>query len=137
MPSLEVAEHHIALDDEILFVRLRGPLRLPQAQALLAFATDQVKRLPGFFLLLDLRSMGSPPDADSRRLLVQWTKERPPLAAAAFGGNPIVRALATLAIRASSLLSKQDRPLHFFADEAQARDWFAEQRRRSVAASPL
>jgi hypothetical protein len=81
--------------------------------------------------LVDISQLASV-RSDDREAAYRETLTIPFRGTAVIGANPTLRIVLDLAFRALRLISKQDHPLRFFADEAAARAWLAE--RRAVVA---
>ncbi len=74
---------------------------------------------------------------DARQYTAQWYRRLNPRGASAIvGATPAMRLITTLLIRAVNLLYKQNNPVAFFEQEAEARAWLEEQVIRLRPAPP-
>lgn len=122
----------VRLEDDLVFVELRGRMTVAAAEALAGIYESTVKRKGYILILIDIEDsvlLGADPRA--RRILVDWNKQYSrTLAAAAFGGRAAVRVMLTLMNNAVRVLSGHAQPFQIFKTEAQARTFLAEQRAR-------
>lgn len=121
------------MEGDIAHVWLKGKLNIREARLLLSLAEREIGTLKGFFLLLDMQHSGDPPEAEARHVLVEWTRKHPPIGAAVVGGNSLMRALITLAAKATATFSNRAAPPRFFATEAQALSWFEQLRAEGLS----
>lgn len=131
----DVSGHRLTMAGDIAQVTLNGLLRGQEARALLALTEQEIKRLNGFFLLLDVRTMSEPPDNEARHVLVEWSKRHPPVGAAVVGANMLMRTLVTLAARSTTTFSNRVVPPRFFSVPEEALAWFSELRAVQVRPS--
>lgn len=119
-----VGPHFSELEGDIVWVILRGVITGEQAPRLIGIRAEEIARLGGYFIIIDVRECHEPPEPEARQILMDWTKAHPPLGTAVIGGNFLIRTFATLANRAVSFLSKQPTPMRFFSSPEEGLGWF-------------
>lgn len=141
-----VGKHLYYLQDDVLVIKTRGALELPDAQWLMATAEALVKE-NGYSLLLGDVSAGVSIPPEVRRWIGEWHKSHPHAASAgsaiAFGANPVVSTLLRLINSGVRLLGISNGDLVFARNEADAwviatqrRKLWQERVRRAAAAGP-
>lgn len=123
-----MGRHCFLIEGDVVRVWLKGALSAEHARYMLAVVDQEIRRLPFYFLLLDIREAHEPPELGARNVLVEWTKKNPPRAAAVVGGSFLLRTFVTLAAKATVTLARRPGPPRFFAHEDEALSWFAQQR---------
>lgn len=125
-----VGPHYVGFEGDILWVILRGPLVIEQAQRFVGTIGGESPQMAAYFMVIDVQESHTPPEPEARRYLMDWTKTYPPIGTAVIGGNVLMRTFGTLANRALNLLSNRNTPMRFFATPAEGIKWFGELRNK-------
>ena len=127
-----VGKHLYYLQDDVLVMKTRGALELPDAQWVMATAEAFVQK-NGYSLLLGDVSAGMSISPEVRRWIGEWHKSHPQAAsdgtAIAFGANPIVSTLLRLINSGVRLLGISNGDLAFARNEADAWAILAQRRK--------
>ncbi|HRI54022.1 MAG TPA: hypothetical protein PLW65_27975 [Pseudomonadota bacterium] len=127
-----VGKHLYYLQDDVLVMKTRGALELPDAQWVMATAEALVQK-NGYSLLLGDVSAGMSISPEVRRWIGEWHKSHPQAAsdgtAIAFGANPIVSTLLRLINSGVRLLGISNGDLALARNEADAWAILAQRRK--------
>ncbi len=115
--------------DGVVFLKYFGALTLGEMQQVVTLVTPHLKPGQEIFMLFDVNEASSIEPA-ARKLGMQWLTDIKLAGAANFGGSILSRAAAEMIINALRLLHKVEVPLTFLKNEADARAWIAEIRKR-------
>lgn len=130
--SRQIGMHHVEIDGDILFMKYKGDLSLPEMEELIALL-EQTFAGRTYYAILDYSEMASV-DAAARKRISAWTSERSSFSGAAiYGASMTMRAITALVQSAIRLLSKKYIPVVFVKNEEQARACVAEIRQRAQA----
>lgn len=122
--SRQLGLHTVKQDGDLLFIILRGPLALAEAQVLHGLLADTLQRWGHAYVLVD-SSRGDALSADTRRWIAEWNQRHRVDGVAIFGANLFMRTMLSLVLNAIGLLGKRRVPAHFVKNEAEARAWLA------------
>ena len=121
-PDYRFGDTEVRVEGNLLRIRAHGHLALEVAQQVMQLLKQQHQQHGRYYVLLDLSQAGSVPPK-LRRLMAEEIRAFAPAAAAFYGGNMVVRAMAALVIGAVTLINGQRKSIASFATEAQALAW--------------
>ncbi len=116
--------------DDILITRLAGDYTLDLAVKLQERTNAMAARYGYRLLLLDVEHLGTVSPAARRYLAADQKRERKESSVAIVGASFAVRTVATMMIRAVSILTNLPVALEFFEKEEQAISWLNQERNR-------
>jgi hypothetical protein len=113
--------HGVWRTGDIVGMRFKGPIVRDDIAAMRAMAEELLAEHGRCFLLSDMTAC-SGIDAEARKYMAQWSKERTQkvTATAVYGVNFAMRALVTLSLNAIKFLGTQQVEVVFVKDEAEA-----------------
>jgi hypothetical protein len=121
---------------DTMFLRVQGDLDVASAREMVAMMRRFCEGTSSLLLLVDMAGLRSLP-ADARKVLAELLLEIPVAATAAFGASFAQRVVATMADKTNNLIrGSRAYETRFFANEAQARAWLEQKRRRGKPGQP-
>lgn len=119
--------------DDILITRFHGDFTLELAEKLQPLTNAMAARYGYRLLLLDLEHLGTITPEARRYLAKDQQRERKDGSVAIVGATFSIRTVATMLIKAVSLLAKIPVALEFFQNEEEALAWLGRERMRLSA----
>ncbi|MFO0573441.1 MAG: hypothetical protein U1A78_05555 [Polyangia bacterium] len=141
---MPISAHRLFRDGPLLVFEQDRSFALADAQAATAVYSQIIEEEGYLLLLLDFRR-SSAADAEVRRHLAHWSKDRAArLCIAAVGGNFFLRTTLTLIVTAARLLGGRPLSVQFLATPEAAQAWLQQRgpvlaaalRRQAAASSP-
>jgi hypothetical protein len=112
----------LQFEGETSILVLWGNIQEPEMRDLIAKLREHWRRHPYTLSLCDLSRFDTVSPA-ARKLFADASHEMNTRGSALYGASFQTRIIATLVMKAASLLSKRDNPMLFCETEAEAREW--------------
>ena len=121
-PPRQLGLHTVTQDGDLLFIILRGPLELGEAQTFHGLVADALRQYGHAYVLADC-SRGDSLSAETRRWIADWNRRHRIDGVAIFGANLFMRTMVTLVLNAIRLIGQRGVPAVLTKTEAEARAW--------------
>lgn len=137
MERYEIDAMSFTVEGDTMFAHNRAPITLHSVQQYLALAEQVIARHGCLFMITDA-TLSYVVEGDARRYVVEWGRSHRTTATAIYGTGVVIRAMMGLIVGAIRRFTrdKTGAPYEFFATEAEARSYIADQRRRFYAEHP-
>jgi hypothetical protein len=118
----------LQFEGETSVLVLWGDIQEPEMRELIVKLREHWRRHPYTLSICDLSRFDSVSPA-ARKLFADASHDMNTRGSALYGASFQTRIIATLVMKAASLLSKRDNPMLFCETEAEAREWLNQKRK--------
>lgn len=128
-----VGKHLVVTDEDVVSVKWNGPTNLAEISAIQRIYEARLVLHPRLYSVFQV-THAHPPPPEVRRHMAKWRQTHKVAASAVVGASRPIRAIATLYLRATTLLGLKTWPVRFVETEAEAHAFFAELRHAAAGA---
>lgn len=129
-----IGRHLVVADGDVVSVYWDGPANLEEVSAIQRIYEQRLIVHPRLFSVFQV-ARAHPPSLEVRKHMAKWRRTHRVAGSAIVGASLPIRAIATLYLRATSLLGLKTWPVRFVDSEAEAQAFFDELRGPSRSAA--
>lgn len=129
-----IGRHLVVTDGDVVSVCWDGPANLEEVSAIQRIYEKRLIVHPRLFSVFQV-ARAHPPSPEVRKHMAQWRRTHKVAGSAVVGASLPMRAIATLYLRAASLLGLKTWPVCFVDSEAEAQAFFDELRGPPLSAA--
>ncbi len=128
-----IGKHVVVTDEDVVQVKWDGPVKLDEMSAIQRIYEARLLLHPRLYSVFHVTRAHTPPP-EVRRQMAKWRQTHKVAGSAVVGASLPIRSIATLYLRATTLLGLKTWPVRFVESEAEAHEFFAELRRAAAVA---